>query len=110
MVSAISNVSPYASPNLAALASAVGTSSNAATVSTSTLNQEALLEAELAIYTQQLAEVSSGDSSNVPGALSTQQLQQKIAAIQQQIDQLNGGTYTPTSSKSSAGNFINIFA
>lgn len=110
MISALSNISPYASLSSAILGNVVSTSS---TVNTSSANQEALLEAELAIYTQELAAASSGDSSTVPGALNAQQLQAQIASIQQQIDQLNVVTYTATpltSSPAAVGNIINIFA
>jgi hypothetical protein len=107
MVSAISSVSPSTSFSSAILSSPVNTSS-AATASTS--DQEALLEAELAIYTQQLAEVSSGTDSSAPGALSAQQLQQQIASIQQQLNQLGATSSTSAASTSAIGNLINTFA
>lgn len=103
MVAAISNTPAFTSFNTAAL---VSTSSllNSSSLSTS---QQALLEAELAIYTQQLAEAQTAGSS-APGSLSVQQIQQQIAAIQQQLGQLSTSTSAPASSLT-IGNLINIF-
>ncbi len=103
MVSTISNAGA-ASFNSAILSSVAG-ASNA--LSASTANQEALLEAELATYTQELTAASSGDPSHTPGALNAQQLQQQIASIQQQLNQLSAASSATISIPT--GSLINTF-
>lgn len=103
MVTAISSAAstPF---NLATLFSVA----NASSTSTSSATQEALLEAELAIYTQELAAASSGDASTTPGTFNTQQLQQQIASIEQQLSQLN--TTSTARLSIPIGSLINTFA
>ncbi len=103
MVTAIASAAstPF---SLAVLSSAT----NASSASASTATQEALLEAELATYTQELAAASAGDVSTTPGALNTQQLQQQIASIEQQLNQLN--TTSTATLSIPIGSLINTFA
>lgn len=84
-------------PLAAGAASADGSDDSLSALDTA---QQALLEAQIAVYQQALQQAQSGDSDGL-GGVSAQQLEQRIAALQQQLDKL--GT-------SASGTLIDTFA